>query len=128
MNTQVQIIEKDGKPEYAVVPFEEYKRLLEQAEDAEDILAYDQAMAELERGEDELIPAEIAHRLLSDEEHPLKVWREYRGLTQEALANQANTTKSYISQIEAGKKPGSVALLKRLATVLNVDVDDLVQE
>jgi DNA-binding XRE family transcriptional regulator len=127
MNTQVQIIEKDGKPEYAVVPFEDYKRLLEQAEDAEDILAYDQAMAELERGEDELIPAEIAHRLLSDEEHPLKVWREYRGMTQEALANQANTTKSYISQIEAGKKPGSVALLKRLAAVLNVDVDDLVQ-
>ena len=127
MNSQIQIIEKDGKPEYAVVPFKDYQRLLELAEDAEDIAAADAAKAELDRGEDELIPSEIARRLIDGREHPLKVWRECRGLTQEALAEQVESTKSYISQIEAGKKSGSVVLIKRLAASLNVDMDDLVQ-
>lgn len=126
MNSQVQIIKKDGKPEYAVVPFKDYQRLLELAEDAEDIAAADAARAELGRGEDELIPSEIARRLIDGREHPLKVWREYRGLTQEALAEQVESTKSHISQIEAGKKSGSVALIKRLAASLNVNMDDLV--
>ena len=127
MNSQIQIIEKDGKPEYAVVPFKDYQRLLELAEDAEDIAAAIAAKAELDRGEDEVIPSEIARRLIDGEEHPLKIWREYRGLTQEALAKQVESTKSYISQIEAGKKSGSVVLIKRLAAALNVDMDDLVQ-
>ena len=126
MNSQIQIIEKDGKPEYAVVPFKDYQRLLELAEDAEDIAAANAAKAELDRGEDEMIPSEIARRLIDGEEHPLKIWREYRGLTQEALAKQVESTKSYISQIEAGKKSGSVVLIKRLAASLNVDMDDLV--
>ena len=127
MNTQVQIIERDGKPEYAVVPIDEYKKLLELAEDVEDVRAYDRAMGELDRGEDELIPGDVASRLLLDGEHPLKVWREFRKLTQEDLADQAGVTKSYISQIESGDKPGSVALLKRISAALDVDVDDLVQ-
>ena len=127
MNSQIQIIEKDGKPEYAVVPFKDYQRLLGLAEDAKDIAAADAAKAELERGEDEMIPSEIARRLIDGKEHPLKIWREYRGLTQEALAEQVKSTKSYISQIEAGKKSGSVVLIKRLAASLNVDMDDLVQ-
>ncbi|MDQ6971643.1 MAG: hypothetical protein Q9M30_03255 [Mariprofundaceae bacterium] len=37
----VQILEKNGKPEYAVLPIEEYRKLLEMAEDAADIQAAD---------------------------------------------------------------------------------------
>ncbi len=126
MNAQVQIIERDGKPEYAVVPFDLYERLLSLAEDAQDIAAADAAMAELARGEDEIIPGDIAHRLLAGE-NPVRVWREYREMTQDELAVTVGVGKSYISQIEAGKKPGSVAVLKRMAQALRVDLDDLAQ-
>lgn len=126
MNTNVQIIKKNGRPEYAVLPVEAYRRLVELAEDAEDIRAYDHAMAELEQGEDEVVPGEIAHRLLSGEAHPLRIWREYRGLAQEALAEVAGVGKSYLSQIEAGKKTGSARVLKGLAKALKVDMDDLI--
>lgn len=126
MNTNVQIIKKNGRPEYAVLPVEAYRRLVELAEGAEDIQAYDQAMAELKQGEDEVIPGEIAHRLLSGEAHPLRIWREYRGLTQEALAEVVGVGKSYLSQIEAGKKTGSARVLKVLAKALKVDMDDLI--
>ncbi len=126
MNSQVQIIEKGGEPEYAVVPIDLYRHLLKLAENTEDIRAAEEAVLALERGEDELIPGDVAERLLTRDEQPLKIWREYRGLTQEKLAEQAKSTKSYISQIESGRKTGSIALLKRLAAVLSVDLDDLV--
>ncbi len=126
MNTRIQIIEKNGKPEYAVLPFEEYRQLLELAEEAEEIRAGKRASAELAAGKDELIPAEVVERLFEKGESPLSVWREYRGLTQEQLAQAAGVGKSYISQIESGRKTGSVTVLKRIARVLDIDLDDLV--
>ena len=126
MNTQVQIIERNGEPEYAVLPIEEYRRLLELAEEAEEIRAGNRAKAELAAGEDELVPAGVVERLFSGKESPVAVWREYRGLTQERLAREAGVGKSYISQIESGKKTGSVTVLKRIARALQVDLDHLV--
>lgn len=126
MSEKVQIIERDGQPEYAVVPIETYRRLVEQAEDAQDSQAFSQAMAELVRGEDETVPEEVAHRLLSGDEHPVRVWREYRGLTQEDLARVAGVGKSYISQLEAGKKTGSLRFMRTMAEALEVDMEDLI--
>ncbi|WP_456379902.1 helix-turn-helix domain-containing protein [Thiolapillus sp.] len=126
MNAQVQIIEKNGQPEYAVIPIDQYRRLLALAEDTEDFRAAERAVAELVSGEDELIPGDIVDKLFSGEPSPVLVWREYRGLTQEALAKKAGVGSSYISQIESGKKPGSVTVLKKIATALRVSIDDLV--
>ncbi len=85
-------------------------------------------MRKLVSGEDEAIPAEIAGRLIAGDEHPLKVWREYRELTQEALGNVAGIGKSYISQVETGSKAGSAKVLKALAEALYVNIDDLMVE
>lgn len=76
-----QIIEREGKPEFAVVPYEDYVRLVEETEMLDDIRAYDEAKAELKRGDDELIPWEISVRLIEDENR-VRVCREYRGLAQ----------------------------------------------
>ena len=121
----VQIIEKSGKPEYAVIPYAEYQELLEMAQDARDIQDADVAMAELSAGEDESIPAAIAKSLMSGDEHPLKIWREYRGYTQESLGTEAGIGKSYVSQIEAGTKTGSTKVLRAIAKALQVEIDDL---
>jgi DNA-binding XRE family transcriptional regulator len=121
----VQIIEKSGKPEYAVIPYAEYQELLEIAQDARDLQDADIAMAELSAGEDESIPVAVAKRLILGDEHPLKVWREYRGYTQESLGTVAGIGKSYVSQIEAGAKTGSTKVLRALAEALQVEIDDL---
>ena len=55
---KAQIIEKDGRPEFAVLPYEEYVRLIEEAEMLQDIGDYDAAKGALERDE-ELIPSEV---------------------------------------------------------------------
>jgi DNA-binding XRE family transcriptional regulator len=121
-----QIIQKDGKAEFAVVPIEEYNRLLSMAEDFDDLVAYDKAIAELESGEDEAIPAEIVARLVAGDDHPLKVWRVFRGMTQAGLADQAGISQGQVALIEGGKRQGTVDVLRGLARVLGVDLDDLV--
>jgi len=125
MNANIQIIGKNGSEEYAVVPIDEWRRVCALAEDAEDIRAADTAVRELAAGYDEVVPVEVVRKLIG-EQHPLSVWRQYRGLTQKALADAAGIGKSYISQIESGAKPGSVKILARLADVLDVSVDDLI--
>lgn len=120
----VQIIENDGRPEWAVIRYEDYLGILERLEDLNDIRAYDQAKSELAQGTDEVIPTVIFDRLSSGE-NPLRVWREYRGMTQQTLADAAGVGKSYISQLESGTKTGAVRTPRSLAKVLKLDVDDL---
>jgi DNA-binding XRE family transcriptional regulator len=54
------------------------------------------------------------------------VWREYREMTQAALADASGVNRVYLSEIETGKKPGSVEALKRIAEALRIGLDDLV--
>ena len=86
-----QVIEKNGKPEYAVIPYREYVKLIAYSEMLEDLRDYDRVTAAVETGEEELIPPEIVVRLV-DGESPIKVWREYRDLTVSELAQRAGIT------------------------------------
>ena len=121
----VQIIEnKVGSPAFAVVPWEEYKAMVERLEELQDIVDADNAMAVIAAGE-ETYPPDLVERLV-DGQNPLRVWREYRGMTIAALASAAGVTSSAISQVEAGKRGLSVDLLKKLSGILQVDMDDLI--
>ncbi len=120
----IQIIERDGNPEYAVVPFAEFERLREAAETLDEIHSYDQAMQQISEGEDETFPAEFVKRLLAAR-HPLSAWRDYRGLTLAALGKACGVTAAALSQIEKGKREPSASLLKKLAEALRCDMEDL---
>lgn len=120
----VQLILKEGQPEYAVLPYDMYLRLVEDAEMLADVRDYDAAMERIAAGE-ELIPAEVVYALL-DGGNPIRVWREYRGLSQAELAAQAGISASYLSQLEAGKRNGQVEVLSAIGAALNVSLDDLV--
>ena len=120
----VQIIQKDGRPEWAVIPYQTYQRLAADAEMLADVRAYDEATRALASGDEELIPAEVVFAIL-DGDNPLKVWRAYRRLTQQQLADAAGISKAYLSQIESGKRQGSASVLKALADALRIEVDEL---
>jgi len=72
----------------------------------------------------ETVPAEIVDRLLAGDS-PVKVWREYRGLTQRALATRAGLNFTYLSQLETGARKGTTATMKKLAEALGADLDDV---
>jgi len=59
--------------------------------------------------------------------NPLKAWRQYRNLTQKELAEGAKVTRDLIAKIETRKKRGSIESIARLARVLAVPVDSLIE-
>jgi mRNA interferase RelE/StbE len=103
----------------------EYDRLIEAAAELEDLRAYDRAVARLEAGEEEVVPGEYVSRILAGE-HPLRIYRELRGYTQQHLAGESGVNRVQIADIESRRKNGSVNTMKRLAAALNVAIDDLV--
>ncbi len=122
---EVQRIETNGATEMVVLSRVEYERLIDRLEDAEDIATAKDYEAAKSQGEFELLPWEMAKRLRRGE-HPVGLWREHRGLTQKALAAQVKMTAAQLSEIENGKKTGSVATLQKLARALGVTIDELV--
>jgi DNA-binding XRE family transcriptional regulator len=99
----------------------EYDRLLADSEMLADIQAYDAAMKD--RGEG--MPMQVVRRII-DGESPVKVIREWRGLTQAELARRAGLHRVQLHDVETGKSRGSVDTLKAIAVALEVGMDDVV--
>jgi DNA-binding XRE family transcriptional regulator len=119
----IQIIEHDGRPEYVVIPFAEWKIVADRLEELEDIAEARSISSAIAAGE-ETFSHDFSKRLTSGQS-PLKVWREYRGLTLASLADRCCVSASALSQIEHGKRSPSVDLLGKLSQVLTCDMDDL---
>lgn len=56
------VVDENGKRVAVLLDIKEYERMIEELEELEDILAYREAKAALENGEDETIPLEQAMR------------------------------------------------------------------
>lgn len=117
----VQVIEKEGKPEYAVIPYSEYERLLELAEELADQRAFDKSLDQ----DEETLSHEMVRRLVEGE-NPIRAWRRHRGLTQGELAKRVGRSQSFIAMVEKGDRQPAVPVLARIAQALDVDLDDLV--
>lgn len=93
----------DGKP-FVLVPMHEYRRLLNGGKSSPDDL-----------------PENILDQIASGQHHPVKILRRFRGLTQKQLAEAAGLSRPYLTEIETGKKPGSLAALRALAAALEIN-------
>jgi DNA-binding XRE family transcriptional regulator len=141
------IVTQDGEPEEVVLSYADWQRIVarfreaygdEFEEDADDIAAVTAARAidaefaarlAAERGEaiDTTVPLQVIKAKLEGA-HPLKAWREYRGITQTELGSRSAVARDLIAQIETHKKQGSVATLDRLARALSIPIEALIGE
>lgn len=99
--------------------------MIEILEDARDIADAKEIVARIERGEGEYLPSEVVNAVL-DGENKIKVFREYRGMTQEALAEKVNKSVAMIRKLENGSSDGSVSTIKAISDALKVDVEMLI--
>lgn len=121
-----------GTPQFILTPTgerlvvlseQDYAKLLEQAENYHDIQAANEARARIDAGE-ETFPSSVVEALL-DGVAPVRVFREHRGMRAGELAEKVGISQGYLSELESGKKTGSLSVLKRIAEALGVELSDL---
>jgi len=101
------------------IPRTEYEAMQARINDLDDILAGHAAMT------GDTLPRDLAVRVMEGE-HPARVWREHKGFTAAALADKVGISKPYLSEIENGRKPGSVEVYRNIAAALGVAIDAVV--
>ena len=94
-----------GKP-YVLVPLHDYREMSGGANDNN-------------------LPDDILNELAARQNHPIKVIRKYREMTQNDLAEASGISRPYLTEIETGKKDGSIRAMKAIAEALEVSVGDL---
>ena len=55
----------------------------------------------------------------------VKKLRQEKGLSQEALANEANLNRTYIPSIEKGERNVSITVIEKIAKALKIKITDL---
>jgi DNA-binding XRE family transcriptional regulator len=139
------IVTRDGEPDEVILSYADWRRITarlgegggdDAGEDADDIAAVAAARAAdiefaarlaAERGSpvETTVPLQVVKAKL-DGAHPLKAWREYRGITQAELASRSAVARDLIAQIETHKRQGSVATIDRLARTLGLPIEALI--
>ena len=122
--TKVQFIKTTGGEELAVLPKSEYERLtaLASDEDVGTARLVRKARAAVASGQEVLLPKSVVDRLAVGE-NPVRVLREWREMTQGMLAQAIETMQGYVSDIESGKRKGTVVLHQKIARALGVPID-----
>jgi ribosome-binding protein aMBF1 (putative translation factor) len=110
-HTDPQIITQNGKPVFAVIPWNEYQKLIhKQIEPDESDVWFP----------NEVVKANVRGDSL------IKAWREYFKLTQAELAAKAGMKQSALSRLESSSVSPRKATLKKLAKAMGISVEQLI--
>ncbi len=110
-HTNIQIIEQNGSPAFAVIPWHEFKAI-------EPALKRHRALRDG-------IPHAVVKRIAVDEVHPIRAWREYLELEQSAIAEKAGMKQPSLARIEKGNSKPQQATLQRLADAMGLNLEQL---
>jgi DNA-binding XRE family transcriptional regulator len=98
---------------------------LDEYQDLTDARGHLAAMRAVAAGPMEALSEEDAAAYLAAKT-PLAFWRRHRGVTQQVLAEAIGVSQAYIAQIETGVREGSPVMLRDIARVLRIRMEDLV--
>lgn len=73
----------------------------------------------------DILPDEVLQKLAMAEQSPIKIIRKYRGMTQDDLAVASGLSRPYLTELETGRKDGSIKSLKSIAKALGVPLERL---
>jgi len=105
--SNTQILTMDGKPAFAVIPYDEYLRLTSSSDD------------------DARIPHEVVGLVVEKSINLVKAWRLHLGLTQKEVAARAGISQAALSQMERSDNRHRTATLEKLAAALGVSPSQL---
>jgi len=104
--TNIQIIEQNGLPAFAVIPYDEYLSMVPNKDSG-------------------LVPHEVVGLVIKKNYNLVKAWRLYLGLTQKEVAKKAGITQAAFSQMERVENTNRSATLEKLANAMALSADQL---
>jgi len=100
----------DGTAQHAILPWQDYQALLRAAGG---------------HGLQPPVPAAVRQAVAAGA-HPVRAWREQRGLNQGQLAAMIGISRAYLAQIEGGERTGTIEVMARIARALDRPLEDLI--
>ena len=104
-----QIIMQDGKPAFAVIPWEQYQKLTRHDLDETDVW----------------IPHEVVKANVINGAPMIRAWREYFGMTQQELAQRAGMTQPALARLEKYDSKPRISTLKKIASAMDITLEQL---
>ncbi len=104
-HTDTQIILQNGKPAFAVIPWDEYQDLINTKKEID---------------HDVWIPHEVVKQVAVENVSIIKAWREYFELTQKELATKAGIAQSALARLEKSSSTPRTSTLKKLAKAMGI--------
>ena len=101
-----QIIEKDGKPIFVLVPYDEYLTMVELNEVV-------------------TIPQAVVEKHVLEEMSLIRAWREYLGLSQQEVAEKMGISQSAYSQMEKSEANLRKITVNKIARALGIVPEQL---
>lgn len=108
VHTDIQIIRQDGKPVFAVVPYDQWLKLT----GSEDENVY--------------IPHQVVGYQIKEGLSLIAAWRKHLKITQKELAVKAGMTQAAISQIEKPDSKPQEKTVEKIARAMGLNVEQLI--
>ncbi len=107
-----QIITQNGKPAFAVIPWEQYQVMLNKQVETDE--------------SDVWFPNEVVKANIRGDSL-IKAWREYLNLTQKELAAKTGMKQSALARLEKGNTTPRKTTLMKIAKAMNIQIEQIVE-
>ncbi|MGD9211521.1 MAG: helix-turn-helix transcriptional regulator [Desulfobacteraceae bacterium] len=102
-------IEKDGKPLFVLVPYEQYIK----------------TMHRLEEDNETTISHKVVELSVLGNKSPVRAWREYKGLLQKQVADALGISQAAYSQMEKPDANLRLETAEKIARIFEIDPEQL---
>lgn len=120
---QTQIIHQNGKPAFAVIPYEDFLAFTDFQKSSKTKPTKIKKSAKI--ATETLIPHAVVASMALENANVIKAWRQHFRLTQQQLADKMGISQSALAQLEANPTPKK-ATLKKFAEALDLSLEQVI--
>lgn len=123
---QTQIIHQNGKPAFAVIPYEDFLAFTDfQKSSKTKPTKPTKTKKSAKIATETLIPHAVVASMALENANVIKAWRQHFRLTQQQLADKMGISQSALAQLEANPTPKK-ATLKKFAEALDLSLEQVI--
>ena len=116
------INDRQGRPQYVVLPIADYHRLIVEAGDE---IEWESIPYESDQYDDATVPGSVVDIMIDKDVSIAAAWRIYRGMNQNEAAKQLGISQSDLSQIEKKGNRPQEKTLEQLAALYDCEIAQL---